>query len=84
MSVLEQFVTHYLMQYQATVPKVATIIPEDQHPSPNFGVVIPEHLRVAVDGLISQLQRSVMLQVKSITPLKYVKPPPKGTVLTQV
>lgn len=77
MSVLSQLITQYLMRYQAIVPRVATAIPEDHHPSPNFGAAIPEYLQAAVDGLISQLQRSVRLQVESITPLKCVKLSPR-------
>lgn len=58
------------------MPRVNTAVPDNQHPSPNFAGTIPEHLQTAVDDLVSQLRRSVMLQVKSITSLKCVKPSP--------
>ena len=78
MSVLGRFIMHYcIIKHQATVPRVAAAVPEDRHPSPNFGTAIPEYLQEVVDGLISQLQRSVMLQVKSITSLKCVKLSPR-------
>ena len=38
-------------------------------------------MQAAVDGLVSQLERSVMLQVKSITSLKCVKPSPSGVII---
>ena len=68
---------HRFMLYQATVPKVNTAVPDDQYPVPNFAASVPEYLQAAVDGLLSQLERSVMLQVKSINSLKYVKPSPR-------
>jgi len=55
------------------VPRVNSVIPDDQYPPPNLTSGIPEYLQAAVDGLVSQLERSVMLQVKSITSLKCVK-----------
>jgi hypothetical protein len=73
-----------LMRYQATVPRVNTAVPDDLYPPPDFTLGVPEYLQAAADGLVSQLQRSVMLQVKSITSLKYVKPSSEGTVLTFV
>ncbi|KAF9654309.1 hypothetical protein BDM02DRAFT_3182121 [Thelephora ganbajun] len=54
----------------ATVPRVNVVVPHDQYPSPNLGAAIPEYLQAAVDNLVSQLERSVMLQVKSITSLR--------------
>ena len=56
---------------------VNTAVPDDQHLPPDFEVAVPGCLQAAVDGLISQLQRSVMLRVKSITSLKCVKLPPQ-------
>lgn len=65
--------------------RVNTAVPDDQYPAPNFTVAVPEYLQAAVDGLVSQLERSVMLQVKSITSLKYVKPStPGGTALRPI
>ena len=61
------------------MPKVNIVPPDNQYPSPNFAASIPEHLQVAVDGLLSQLERSVMLQVKSITSLKCVEPSHRGS-----
>lgn len=54
----------------ATVPNVNAAVPDDQYPLPSLGAALPEYLQTAVDGLVSQLERSVMLQVKSITSLK--------------
>lgn len=54
------------------MPKVNTTIPDDHYPPPDLTVDIPGYLQAAVDGLVSQLERSVMLQVKSITTLKCV------------
>jgi asparagine synthetase B (glutamine-hydrolysing) len=56
------------------VPRVNTVVPDDQYPQPNFAATVPGYLQAAVDGLVSQLKRSVMLQVKSITSLKCVNP----------
>ena len=63
------------------MPKVNTAIPDEQYPSPNPTSGIPEYMQAAVDGLVSQLERSVMLQVKSITSLKCVKPSPSGVII---
>ena len=63
---------HLLMWHQATVPKVNTTIPDDHYPPPNLTADLSEHLQAAVDGLVSQLERSVMFQVGSITALKCV------------
>ena len=57
---------------------VNTTVPDDQYPLPNLAASIPECLQVAVDGLVSQLERSVMLQVKSISSLKCVIPSLRG------
>ena len=65
---------YWLMRHQATVPRVNNTTPGDQYLSPNPASGIPEHLQAAVDGLVSQLERSVMLQVKNITSLKCVEP----------
>ena len=65
------------------MPRVNTAVPDDQYLSPDFTGIIPKYLQAAVDGLVSQLRRSVMLQVKSITSLKCANPSPlEGTVLT--
>ena len=68
---------HWFTHHQATVPRVNTTVPDDQYPSPNLAAPIPEYLQVSVDGLVSQLERSVALQVKSITSLKCVQPSPR-------
>ena len=60
------------------MPSVNIAVPDDRYPSPNLAGPIPECLRTAVDNLVSQLERSVMLQVKSITSLKYVDLLPRG------
>ena len=67
----------WLMRHQATVPRVNTALPGEPYPPPDLGTAIPECLQVAVDGLATQLQHSVMLQVKSITSLKCVKLSPQ-------
>lgn len=59
------------------VPRVNTAVPDDQNPLPNLASPIPEYLQNAVDGLVFQLERSVMLQVQSITSLKCVNPSPR-------
>lgn len=63
---------HLLTWHQAAVPKVNTTIPDDHYPPPNLTAGIPDYLRAAVNGLVFQLERSVMFQVRSITPLKCV------------
>lgn len=56
-------------------------VPDGQYPLPSLGAAPPEYLQAAVDGLVLQLERSVMLQARSITPLKYVGRLLEGVVL---